>query len=594
MHSGRIGDLGLTPAFGYAVDALADGLAGERARRTQVSATTRERNEETAAPMQEREAKSGTSWRARLPQWASGRLALGGCALIMAIGLGLRLLGIAWGAPDRLDFNYDEDGLVMQRALQISWSNLDERYPGYPSFLYFLIAGTCAILRRLGVVSETWHAYLVGRHISVFFGVLTVAAAFALARRLGGRNTAAMLAALWVALLPLHVWESHFAATDVLMTFWITAALVASLRLFEKQRSADYALAGALCGLATGSKYTAALVFVAPAVAAVASGVRPARAVRLLAVAAVAGLAACFIVTPFTFIQFADFWQGMEFENQHVHGGHYGFSLPAPGPLYRRYIYQLAAAWPFSFGFALYACALVGVAYAARRLGRRGLVVLAFAGVFFGVTGSWTFTPLRYSLPILVIGAVLAGLWQEAWLAAPGRARRLVGAAAVVATAGYTGIFTYQTTDRFRHDTRIEAGDWIRSEVPAGTNMLFLGYHPYMAWASRERHAVHFAEDNTIGDVRFLQRHELIQLSSMMYERAYRHRNAMVHGYHKLRVHQRPFTLVKRFTAPFLNKAWYRYLDPMFEGYFVSPTIELYVRDDKLASYGVGGAPPAE
>jgi hypothetical protein len=33
---------------------------------------------------------------------------------------------------------------------------------------------------------------------------------------------------------------------------------------------------------------------------------------------------------------------------------------------------------------------------------------------------------------------------------------------------------------------------------------------------------------------------------------------------------------VKRFEADFINKRLYTRLDPMFEGYFVSPTLEFY------------------
>jgi hypothetical protein len=39
-----------------------------------------------------------------------------------------------------------------------------------------------------------------------------------------------------------------------------------------------------------------------------------------------------------------------------------------------------------------------------------------------------------------------------------------------------------------------------------------------------------------------------------------------------------PYRLERRFRAEYLNWRFYTKLDPLFEGYFVSPTIEVYRR----------------
>ncbi|HZS32970.1 MAG TPA: hypothetical protein VFC42_06280, partial [Methylomirabilota bacterium] len=41
-----------------------------------------------------------------------------------------------------------------------------------------------------------------------------------------------------------------------------------------------------------------------------------------------------------------------------------------------------------------------------------------------------------------------------------------------------------------------------------------------------------------------------------------------------------PYRLAERFQARYLNWRFYSRLDPMYEGYFVSPTIEIYRRVD--------------
>jgi hypothetical protein len=59
-----------------------------------------------------------------------------------------------------------------------------------------------------------------------------------------------------------------------------------------------------------------------------------------------------------------------------------------------------------------------------------------------------------------------------------------------------------------------------------------------------------------------------------------RHRHpAFDPAYQRFRSGEQGFHLVKSFEGDFLNRAFYRRLDPMFAGYFVSPTVEFYARN---------------
>ncbi len=150
------------------------------------------------------------------------RLAVGSVFLLAAA---LRLFGLYWGAPARIDLHPDEMVHVMRHALAISLADPDPHFLNYPSFLIYLIAILNGALTRLGWVTEPWQSYIVARAIVASFGAATAPAVFWLVTEITGSALAATLSALWVALLPLHVWESHFAVTDVVMTFWIVVAL---------------------------------------------------------------------------------------------------------------------------------------------------------------------------------------------------------------------------------------------------------------------------------------------------------------------------------------------------------------------------------
>ena len=95
--------------------------------------------------------------------------------------------------------------------------------------------------------------------MSALFGTGTILVVYAVAARLAGR-LAGLLAAFFLAFAVLHVRDSHFAATDIIMVFFCTVALWAALRLVERGDWPSVALAGVAFGLAVVSKYTGAFV----------------------------------------------------------------------------------------------------------------------------------------------------------------------------------------------------------------------------------------------------------------------------------------------------------------------------------------------
>ena len=499
-------------------------------------------------------------------------------AVSLAIGAGLRFWGLEWGAPERVDLHPDEIKYVIGHAQSVSWSHPDPGFLNYPSFLCYSTALLNGLLKKIGVVHSDWQIYIVGRSISAIYGTLTCAVVFLLAGELGCSLLGAFLASLFVAILPLHVWESHVAVTDVMMTFWIIVTLYASVRLIHHTRPRDFLFAGLALGLAIGSKYTAALVAIAPVTALIVGRKSIADSARGLCLLGLAALAACFVVTPFSFIHFKELLAAMSYENTHVHGHHSGFSLPAVGPQYRRYVYELVAAWPFSLGMALYLGAAAGVLWVMARWKKEYAVPAAFALLFFGVVGSWTFAPLRYTLPLLVLGALAAGLWLADWMTSRARFKRGLAAVFAMTVILYTFAFTVSTTRRFADDTRIQATEWLKDNYQPDQVLLLCGDMHYMATLPGFTNIV-TRKEAYLGGVDRNDTIDLIELSSLHYLRWYRHGHAAyMHVYDQFRAGRCKYELVKRFEADYLHKDFYCLLDPMFECYFISPTLEFYSR----------------
>src|SRR5262249_61951137 len=71
------------------------------------------------------------------------------------------------------------------------------------------------------------------------------------------------MAALFLAVAILHVRESHFAMSDVLMTMFLTGSLACIVRGLGARSLFWFAAGGFTGGLATSTKYSAAVVVVA-------------------------------------------------------------------------------------------------------------------------------------------------------------------------------------------------------------------------------------------------------------------------------------------------------------------------------------------
>ena len=496
---------------------------------------------------------------------------------IVLTGLLLRTWGLSWGLPERTDLHPDEYMYVIQHALNVSWQQPDPGFINYPSFLCYSTALIHGALKHFDPARPDWKAYLVGRAISATYGTLTILIVFCLARRLGANAIGALLAAAWTALLPLHVWDSHVAATDVMMTFWILATLLAAVHLQSAPRVSIALLAGLCLGLATGSKYTAAITCLAPLVAVLLAPVSWPRRVVLLGVVAAASLIACFLVTPFSFLRFRDLLVAMAFENAHTNSHHYGFSVPAAGFQYRRGLYQLLAAWPFSFGLPLYLAAIVGTLRFAWKPARVRWIVLVFAAAFLCLTCRMNYTPIRYYMPLLVLGTICAALWLGTELArTPRDARYWFMLALVLGITAYTTAFTVSSTRRYTHDTRIAAEHWIAANLAPNETLNVFGWKHYFGLA-RDNSRHRLLPEAAVVLVKHASTNELLEISSLHYLRHVRHDN---HPFNRqyFRLHNSPeaFELLARFDAPFLNRDLYGRLDPMFRCYFVAPTIEIY------------------
>ena len=377
-----------------------------------------------------------------------------------------------------------------------------------------------------------------------------------------------------------------------------------------------FLLAGLAVGFAIGVKFNGALAAITLLVAAIIAWRerrirRPGRVLLLLGASAGAALLGFFIVSPYSLIHLKTTVNAFFFESAHVKGGHYGFDLSPDGWPYYPYVYQLFAAFPFSFGLPLYLATLISLIRFIFRSGKAQLLLgLSFPLAYLGILASWKFVPTRYYLPALPILLILASRGFSQALTATGRLRRLAVRSAAFLVLAYTLAYSVSTVDRFRLDTRLEAARWARQAVAPGSrfilvepifdrNALVPASAPapmsfpvplervmekaYMPLLDRGRFQVTTRDlPSTVADMERgrLGANDVLCLSSLVYLRDVRlgrKAEGRLRLWNTIRRNPRRFRRLKVFDSPFLNRRFYAGLDPMFACDFVSPTLEFYV-----------------
>ena len=508
--------------------------------------------------------------------------------LLIAVAAGFRLWGITWGFP-RADLNPDES-LVLRTAMKMTWADPNPHFYNYCGFIFHVSFLSSEFLKAFGMELDEIGRLLVHRLWTVLWGTLTVPVVFVLARQVGGSVRGAFIAGALLAITPLHVWESHFGTTDAPLLLFMTSSLAVSIGAAEQPTWRRAILAGLLTGFATGTKYPGAFGVV-PFAAAIAIALYDRRlatwkdAVRLVAVFGAGAVAGSFMVSPYQYLDGIQTINTFLFELDNVETGHFGFDLNVPGWQYRPYLYEFVAAFPFGFGVALALLVYVSVAWFAWRPSRPRLVALAFVAVFFGITGSWLFVPVRYFMPLFPVFLVAAGLFLDTLLIR----RQWLGIAVTAIVLGYTTAFTATTTHRLTYDTRNESGEWIERHVPPGSVLLLAhsilrSYSPLpdpervpsrLVRLGRLDRTVEEYQKDMAGSPTGAKVY--ISASGLEYLRYYRTREPeSVAAWDHLRQNPSRYRLVKVFERWYLNKSFYSSLDPMYASYFVAPRIEIY------------------
>ncbi len=457
-----------------------------------------------------------------------GEMLLLGCIVLAA--LVVRLIGVRRGLP--YIHEWDEPYVVTYVVGMMQRGDLDPKAFSYPSLYFYILLPVVYLcygyLRLRGEVASRWTVevvhpqtplshlppappywwyinhpafYLWSRVVTVAFAAATVILAYRLGRAVWG-PAAGLLAAALLAAAPGLVYYADTVRVDVPMTCFVSAAIVAGLRIMRGGSLRDYAVAGALAGLAVSTKQAALAVLIALVAAHILNPRRRGPAIGEAAVLGAAAAAGFVVGTPRVLVTpryLLDVWAS----EARAYGGlptlaslkagavqnllYFVHPMQGGSPSPEWYVTPHAA-----FGIIPVLAALLGAGVVTARQPRVAAYFGAFIVPYFCLMAGQRNFFLRSMVPLLPFAAVLAGVgatwawstWTCGWWrrgAPPGIDGAASRAATVVAVLGIAALLVEPATRawqlawalRREEDTRTEAVAWVARHARPGDVVAF-------------------------------------------------------------------------------------------------------------------------
>jgi hypothetical protein len=409
--------------------------------------------------------RPGLRVRGRIGWWP---LALAG---LFVAALILRLVGYKTGLP--YVYNADENSHFVPRAVGMFGHSLNPAYfvnpPGFTYLvhaLYMIRWGTDPAAIGGAYAANPTTAFAIARAASATLGAGAAVLAAIAAARLFADRRAGIVAGALLAVAFLFVHYSHFALNDAPTLAPLALALVGVAGIYRTGRTRDYVLAGAAVGVAIATKYTAGILVVTIAAAALASPAPQPRG-RNLAIGAALCCAGFLVANPYAVLDHRAFIEGLQKQTDTAAGGEGGKLGLANSS---GWVYYLGTfGWGFGWLPLLAAAGGAGALIARER--RLAWVLLPAPLLLFLYLGQQTRFFARWMLPIYPLLAMLAA-WGLVVAVRRVRVRWALAAGAVLLCL--QGLVYSIHNDRVlaRADTRQTARDWMVSHIPAGTKVV--------------------------------------------------------------------------------------------------------------------------
>ncbi len=425
-------------------------------------------------------------------------------SILIVIILLTALLVRLWGVNYDLPYIYhpDEPTYIAISQNIFKTGDLNPHFFNYPSLFFYINALAYIPYYLLGKLLGVFHTpgdilppislamgvtqaqmpttVLLGRIVTIIFGVGTVGLVYFVGNQITGRPAVGMLASLMVAIAPTNVQHSRLITPDTLVTFFSLASFLASILVYQQGKTWQYVVAGICVGLTASSKYNGSLI-VLPLLLAhflhygKAAFKQPKLYMALL-LCAIGFLAA----TPYAILDSAKFLSDLRFEAQHYSTGHAGME----GNSLEWYLNYM-----WNTGGGLYLFAALGMLYGFIWRPKETILLSIFPLAYFVFISSFVVRNDRTFLPLTPFLFLLAAwflmiLFDKIRALRTKSLRRLFFAIlvslAIIALAHPVSKTIADTQRLTTVNSRETARIWINNNLPPGSKIAIESYSPFV------------------------------------------------------------------------------------------------------------------
>jgi len=420
--------------------------------------------------------------------------------IILLTALSVRLWGVNYDLP--YIYHPDEPGYIAISQNIFKTGDLNPHFFNYPSLFFYINALAYIPYYLLGKLIGVFNTpndilppislamgvtqapmpttVLLGRIVTISFGVGTVGLTYFVGKQITGRTAVGVLSSLMVAIAPTNVWHSRLITPDTFVTFFSLASFLASILVYQQGKTWQYVVAGVCVGLTASSKYNGGLIVLPLLLAHFLHYGKAAFKQPKLYLALLFCGVGFLTTTPYAVLDSAKFLTDLRFEAQHYSTGHAGME----GNSLEWYLNYM-----WNTGGGLYLLAVLGILYGSILRPKETSLLVIFPLVYFAFISSFVVRNDRTFLPLTPFLFVLAA-WFLIIVLDKSRKfqneslRKLfltVFASLAIAVLAHPISKTIADTQRLTTvNSRETARIWIDNNLPPGAKIAIESYSPFV------------------------------------------------------------------------------------------------------------------
>lgn len=405
--------------------------------------------------------------------------------LCLIMGLILRLWALDFGLPF---FSHIDEEHYLQRALRILRSrDLNPHYFRNPPlltylystvlFLYFIFGKLIALFASMKDFAELYLSnrtsfFVIARTINALFGVGICLVVYKVGKKLFDKITG-LIASLLVCSSFLMVRDSHYAVNDIPGTFFLILSFSYIVSIYTQGRLKDYILSGLFAGMAVATKYNMGII-IFPLVLSHFLANRRIALNRNFIWAVLSCLVGFFLFCPWILLDYRTFWG--QFAEQFMFSKHLwpGASSTVS---YIQYFFTLL----WGYGLLPFCFFIIGsVSLWREKEKQKLLLILCFPLFYYLPLGAMKLFFVRFAIPLIPYLCLLSAYGIISLAGHISYTYRRVALVLLILVSISQGVI-FSCKHNYlisKTDTRILARNWIKNNLPYGSEIVTEGYGP--------------------------------------------------------------------------------------------------------------------